>query len=205
VHNLESVALQQIRVDVRQGSGVPLVLCNGIGASLEVFDPLLAKLDPDTTIVRFYVPGTGGSPNSPLPYRFPYLAMVLGRLLRKLGFEDQVDILGLSWGRALAQQIALSEPASVTYDRRHRLDRPDRSGRTGRKPWSALMWKRTRGLNTPVQAWWTTGHRDYCDATVQSLGCVHIGGRADRQADDQDRRAVVIGLDSMMRGLKCGS
>ena len=27
---------QRIRVDIRQGTGVPLVLCNGIGASLEV-------------------------------------------------------------------------------------------------------------------------------------------------------------------------
>jgi poly(3-hydroxyalkanoate) depolymerase len=110
VYSLESVAFQQIRVDVRQGAGVPLVLCNGIGASLEVFDPLIAKLDPDTTVVRFDVPGTGGSPNSPLPYGFPYLAMVLGKLLRKLGFDEQVDILGLSWGGALAQQFAFQNP-----------------------------------------------------------------------------------------------
>ena len=33
---------QRIRVDVRQGTGVPLVLCNGIGASLEVLDPFVA-------------------------------------------------------------------------------------------------------------------------------------------------------------------
>ena len=52
---------QQIRVSVRAGSGVPLVLCNGIGASLEVLDPLVDELDPDTTVVRFDVPGVGGS------------------------------------------------------------------------------------------------------------------------------------------------
>ena len=63
---------QQIRVTVRAGSGVPLVLCNGIGASLEVLDPLVAHLDPDTTVVRFDAPGTGGSPPSPLSYGFPY-------------------------------------------------------------------------------------------------------------------------------------
>ena len=51
---------QQIRVKVRAGFGVPLVLCNGIGASLEVLDPLMAHLDRDTTVVRFDVPGTGG-------------------------------------------------------------------------------------------------------------------------------------------------
>lgn len=44
---------QHIRVSVRNGSGVPLVLCNGIGASLEVLDPLVDQLDPDTTVIRF--------------------------------------------------------------------------------------------------------------------------------------------------------
>ena len=110
-HRLVSVLGQQIRVDIRRGSGVPLVLCNGIGASLEVLDPLVAKLDPDTTVVRFDVPGTGGSPDSPLPYGFPYLAAVLGRLLIKLGLRGTpVDILGLSWGGALAQQFAFQNP-----------------------------------------------------------------------------------------------
>ena len=75
---------QQIRVNVRAGTGVPLVLCNGIGASLEVLDPLVEYLHPDTTVVRFDVPGTGGSPNSPLPYGFPYLAAVLASCSRRL-------------------------------------------------------------------------------------------------------------------------
>src|SRR5258705_6448647 len=62
---------QQIRVKVRMGFGVPLVLCNGIDASLDVLDPLVAQLDRDTTVVRFDVPGTGGAPGSPAPHGFP--------------------------------------------------------------------------------------------------------------------------------------
>ncbi|MDT5190292.1 MAG: hypothetical protein QOI28_2543 [Mycobacterium sp.] len=110
VEELVPVLGQQIRVKVRPGSGVPLVLCNGIGASLEVFDPLVEQLDPDTPVVRFDVPGTGGSPDSPLPYGFPYLALVLGMLLRKVGIVGRVDVLGLSWGGALAQQFAFQNP-----------------------------------------------------------------------------------------------
>jgi poly(3-hydroxyalkanoate) depolymerase len=110
VERLIPVLGQQIRVNVRKGTGVPLVLCNGIGASLEVFDPLVEHLYPDTTVVRFDVPGTGGSPDSPLPYGFPYLAAVLGRLLKKLGLTGKVDVLGLSWGGALAQQFAFQNP-----------------------------------------------------------------------------------------------
>jgi poly(3-hydroxyalkanoate) depolymerase len=100
---------QRIRVNIRPGAGVPLVLCNGIGASLEVLDPLVALLDPDSMVLRFDVPGTGGSPPSALPYCFPYLAWVLGRVLTELGL-GVVDVLGLSWGGALAQQFAFQNP-----------------------------------------------------------------------------------------------
>jgi poly(3-hydroxyalkanoate) depolymerase len=100
---------QRIRVNIRHGSGVPLVLCNGIGASLEVLDPLVERLDPDSTVIRFDVPGTGGSPTSVVPYAFPYLAWVLGRVLSKLGV-GVVDVLGISWGGALAQQFAFQNP-----------------------------------------------------------------------------------------------
>lgn len=98
---------QRIRVNVRQGIGVPLVLCNGIGASLEVLDPLVQNLQ--CPVIRFDVPGTGGSPTSIAPYGFPYLAWVLGRVLSKLSI-GVVDVLGLSWGGALAQQFAFQNP-----------------------------------------------------------------------------------------------
>jgi poly(3-hydroxyalkanoate) depolymerase len=110
VERLVPVLGQQIRVKVRAGTGVPLVLCNGIGASLEVLDPFVEQLNSDTTVVRFDVPGTGGSPDSPLPYGFPYLALVIRSLLLKLNIGGQVDILGLSWGGALAQQFAFQSP-----------------------------------------------------------------------------------------------
>jgi poly(3-hydroxyalkanoate) depolymerase len=114
--HLVAVLGQQIRIDIRWGTGIPLVLCNGIGASLEVLDPFVAQLDPSTTVVRFDVPGSGGSPDSLFPYRFPYLACVLSALLKKVGVlnrhagGNQVDILGLSWGGALAQQFAFQNP-----------------------------------------------------------------------------------------------
>jgi poly(3-hydroxyalkanoate) depolymerase len=111
VEDLIPVLGQQIRVNIRMGEGIPLVLCNGIGASLEVLDPLVEHLDPRTTVVRFDVPGSGGSPISPLPYGFPYMAAVVGGLLKKLRLDDQgVDVLGLSWGGALAQQFAFQNP-----------------------------------------------------------------------------------------------
>ena len=84
---------------------MPLVLCNGIGASLEVLDPFVEYLHPDTTVVRFDVPGTGGSPNSPLPYGFPYLAAVLGGLLKKIGLTGR-------WMFSVCRGVALSLSSS---------------------------------------------------------------------------------------------
>src|ERR1700679_1952074 len=77
---------QRIRVNVHHGTGAPLVLCYGIGASLEVLDPLVEYLDQfDIGVVRFDVPGTGGSPTSILPYWFAFVAWVLALTLSKLG------------------------------------------------------------------------------------------------------------------------
>ena len=98
-----------LRVRVRAGSGIPLVLCNGIGASLEVLQPLVDQLRTDRPVVRFDVPGTGRSPTPALPYGFPYLAWVLGQTLDQLGYS-RVDVLGFSWGGALAQQFAFQNP-----------------------------------------------------------------------------------------------
>lgn len=103
------VGPQSIRVAVRPGSGVPLVLCNGIGSSLEVFEPLIDSLRPDIPVVSFDVPGTGQSPKSRLPYVHPHLAWMLGRILTRLEMS-RVDILGLSWGGMLAQQFAFQNP-----------------------------------------------------------------------------------------------
>jgi poly(3-hydroxyalkanoate) depolymerase len=85
------------------------VLANGIGASLEVLQPLVDHLDPAIEVVRFDVPGVGGSPLPRLPYRLPGLARLLARLLDRLGHQ-RVDLLGISWGGGLAQQFALSQP-----------------------------------------------------------------------------------------------
>ncbi|MCX5045250.1 poly(3-hydroxyalkanoate) depolymerase [Aldersonia sp. NBC_00410] len=104
-----AVGGQRIRVAVRRGTGVPLVVCNGIGASLEVLTPFVDGLHGESTVIRFDAPGTGGSAKSFAPYGFPYLAWVLGQVLDKLGF-GVIDVLGLSWGGALAQQFAFQNP-----------------------------------------------------------------------------------------------
>ena len=98
---------QPLRVAIRpgNGTGTPLLLLNGIGVSFEVFQPFIDELTVDLEIIRFDVPGTGGSPRSSLPFRFSNLACLTARMLDQLGYK-QVDVLGISWGGGLAQQFA---------------------------------------------------------------------------------------------------
>lgn len=103
------VGRRGIRVAVRSGEGVPLVVCNGIGASLDLLQPFVDALDPSIPVVRFDVPGVGGSALARFPYNFPLLARLLGKMLDELGC-DKVDVLGISWGGALAQQFAFQNP-----------------------------------------------------------------------------------------------
>ena len=98
-------------MSVRPGSepGPPLVLCNGIGASLDLLQPFVEALDPRIEVLRFDVPGVGGSPDPKIPYNFALLAYFIGRVLREYGYEE-FDVLGISWGGGLAQQLAFQFP-----------------------------------------------------------------------------------------------
>jgi len=107
----------EIRVSLRDGNTTecartPLVLCSGIGASFDLLQPFVDALDPAIPVVRFDVPGVGGSPLPPAPYNYPGLALILGRVLTKLHI-DEVDVLGISWGGGLAQQFAFQNPRRV--------------------------------------------------------------------------------------------
>jgi poly(3-hydroxyalkanoate) depolymerase len=103
-----------IRVSVRDGAPgrVPLLLCNGLGASLEVLQPFVDELDHQRPVIRFDMPGVGGSPAPVLPYHLMTSAPLLAGLLDQLGYP-RADVLGISWGGALAQQFALSRPDRV--------------------------------------------------------------------------------------------
>jgi poly(3-hydroxyalkanoate) depolymerase len=112
-----AVRRREVRVSVRRGRGPlaaepPLLLCNGIGASLEVFQPLVDDLDPDRALIRFDIPGVGGSPLPSFPYSMPQLASWVAALVDHLGYR-RFDVLGLSWGGSLAQQLAVQSRRRV--------------------------------------------------------------------------------------------
>lgn len=108
-----TVGGRTLRVAVRPGDGTltPLLLMNGIGASLEVLQPFVDALDPRREVIRFDVPGVGGSPRPVMPYTMVTFAPVVAALLTELGHREPVDVLGFSWGGGLAQQFAIQHRA----------------------------------------------------------------------------------------------
>jgi poly(3-hydroxyalkanoate) depolymerase len=109
-----TVGGRTLRVSVREGTPgwTPLLLCNGIGASLELLQPFVDALDPRRPVIRFDMPGIGGSPAPVIPYHLSTVSPLLAGVLDELGHE-QADVLGISWGGGLAQQFALSRPERV--------------------------------------------------------------------------------------------
>ena len=108
---------QHLRVDVTPGGRrsphagapsakrAPLLLINGIGASLELLQPFVDELPASAEVIRFDPPGVGGSPAPAMPYRMGGLCRMIAEMLSSLGY-DRVDVLGISWGGGVAQHFA---------------------------------------------------------------------------------------------------
>lgn len=101
---------QDLRVALMgpEDAGRTLLVFNGIGANLETVAPFAAHFR-HTRIVTFDIPGVGGSPAPALPYRLSWLSRLAGKLLDRLDI-GAVDVFGVSWGGALAQQFVHDHP-----------------------------------------------------------------------------------------------
>ncbi|MGH3231283.1 MAG: alpha/beta fold hydrolase [Streptosporangiaceae bacterium] len=110
-----AVGGRQLRIAVRPGltgsaRRPPLLLINGIGASLELLEPFVRAVDPGVAVIRFDPPGVGGSAEPSGPYRFTGLCTLIASMLTELGV-DVADVLGISWGGAVAQHFAAFQRA----------------------------------------------------------------------------------------------
>ncbi len=87
---------------------LPVLFFNGIGANIEAVAPLAEALD-DRGFIMFDMPGVGESPEPVVPYNPFTMAWTTAQLLNRFGI-DQVDVMGVSWGGAMAQHFALQHP-----------------------------------------------------------------------------------------------
>jgi poly(3-hydroxyalkanoate) depolymerase len=101
----------ELRVAQRGTGAVPLLLIHGIGAHLDMWGPLERQLR-GPRLIAFDPPGAGESPRLKWPRRMGGLAEIVRDLLDALG-EERADVLGVSFGGALAQELAYRFPTRV--------------------------------------------------------------------------------------------
>lgn len=150
--------------------GTPLLLVNGIGANLEMWEPLRRQLVRRSVAVD--LPGTGGSPTPLLPLSIRDSARLVLRAVDALGVGT-VDVLGFSFGGSVAQELARLAPARV-----RRLVLASTSCGWGSVPGSPLA---LATLSSPL--------RYYSPAFFRAVAPVVVGGRGARSQRFLDRQA----------------
>jgi poly(3-hydroxyalkanoate) depolymerase len=102
----------RLRTSVR-GTGPPVLVITGLGASLDLgvpFERELAALR--LQVISFDSPGVGQSSAYSWPRRMRGVASTVEHMVGALGY-DRVDVLGISLGGVIAQQLAHQAPDLV--------------------------------------------------------------------------------------------
>lgn len=166
------VTVEGLRLRVKvQGSGPPLLLVMGLGGNIEMWQPLVDELR-DFETIAFDAPGMGESGIPRWPKSMRGLASITAGLVRALGYA-RVDVLGVSYGGAIAQELA--------YRRREVVRRMVLAatsfglGSLPGKPSALAM------LATP--------YRYYSRSHLKAIAPRLYGGRVARQPDLVDRDA----------------
>ena len=93
-------------------AGVPLLFCNSIGTSLELWDAQVIALQHDFDVIRFDTRGHGGSDAPDGDYNLTALARDAIQVLNAAGL-DRANICGISPGGITAMRLALDFPHRV--------------------------------------------------------------------------------------------
>jgi pimeloyl-ACP methyl ester carboxylesterase len=93
------------------GEGDPLLLVPGLGNNIGMWVPLMEQFQ-DRRIIRLDAPGTGLSSTPLFPISVPELADLLVAVLDERG-APWADVLGFSYGGAVAQQLAFDHSTRV--------------------------------------------------------------------------------------------
>jgi pimeloyl-ACP methyl ester carboxylesterase len=90
---------------VDAGSGPPILLVHGLGASWHVWTPVLEELSSDFRVIAVDLPGAGSSDRLPWAGDLASYSAALVELMRRLGVGP-VAIVGHSLGGIVAQRAA---------------------------------------------------------------------------------------------------
>jgi pimeloyl-ACP methyl ester carboxylesterase len=160
----------RIRVN-ETGRGAPLLLVSGLGCSADLWMPFVEQF-ADRRIIRFDMPGTGGSSTPFYPVSIASLAELAAAVLDHHGVAC-ADVVGFSYGGAVAQQLAYTRS-----DRVRRLVLAATNCGMGAVPGSAHA---AAVLLTPL--------RFYSRAYFERVAAALYGGVTGRDAGNRARQA----------------
>jgi cis-3-alkyl-4-acyloxetan-2-one decarboxylase len=97
------------------GTGKPVVLLHGVGASKKVWEPLVKKLDPNKwRVIAVDLLGFGKSPRPDWsPYDVKEHSKSVRATLRRLRIKEPITLVGHSMGCLVAANVATRWPKSV--------------------------------------------------------------------------------------------
>src|SRR5215207_2661770 len=93
------------------GHGDPLLLVPGLGNNIGMWVPFMEQFQ-NRRIIRLDAPGTGLSSTPTFPINIPALAALLAAVLDARN-APSADVIGFSYGGAVAQQLAFDHPTRV--------------------------------------------------------------------------------------------
>src|SRR5688572_9078274 len=93
------------------GRGEPLLLVPGLGNNIDMWTPFMDQFR-ERRVIRLEAPGTGQSSTPSFPVGIPALAEMLRAVLDDRQIE-WADVVGFSYGGAVAQQFAYNYPERV--------------------------------------------------------------------------------------------
>lgn len=95
------------------GGGVPVLLLHELGGSSESWRAVVSLLAVDRRVVAVDLRGAGRSEKPPGAFALADLADDLGALLRTLGLDQPVDVVGAALGSLVGALLAIRHPDRV--------------------------------------------------------------------------------------------
>jgi poly(3-hydroxyalkanoate) depolymerase len=94
-----------------RGAGAPLFLLSGLGCNADMWAPFVERF-PDRRLISFDAPGTGRSSTPIFPISVESLAALAVAVLDNRRIA-RTDVIGYSYGGAVAQQLAYDYPERI--------------------------------------------------------------------------------------------
>jgi pimeloyl-ACP methyl ester carboxylesterase len=96
----------------RVGAGAPLVFVHGAGDDSRIWQPQLAGLADEFTVVAWDEPGAGQSADLPEGFDLAFFADALAALVESIGLGP-AHVAGLSWGGTVVLELYRRHPGLV--------------------------------------------------------------------------------------------